>query len=281
MCVDKWLSLIRHMRAKKRFGQHFLQAAWADKLVDAIAPRSDDRFIEIGPGPGALTVRLAPRVAYLTAIELDPEMVAHLRPQVPANVTLVEQDFLDADVESLLAGGPVRVAGNLPYNVSSPILFKLLDAQRSFRLKAEATGRSPLTDATLMLQKEVADRILAPPGTKDYGVLSVFVQLHADVKRLLSLPPGAFRPAPKVHSAVIQLRFRPAKVEIADQATFDGMVRSVFTQRRKTLANALKPFAEARGASAAEALAASGIDPSRRAETLQLTEFARLAATFR
>jgi 16S rRNA (adenine1518-N6/adenine1519-N6)-dimethyltransferase len=257
------------MRAKKRYGQHFLQDAWADKLVEAMAPRDDERFIEIGPGLGALTLRLAPRVAHLTAIELDPEMVAHLRPRLPANVTLVEQDFLEADLAALLTAGPVRVAGNLPYNVSSPILFKLLQQA------------STLVDATLMLQREVADRILAAPGTKDYGVLSIFVQLHADVKRLLSLPPGAFRPAPKVHSAVIQLRFRPPAVEIPDDALFEAMVRSMFTQRRKTLSNALKPFAESRGRGAAAALAAAGIDPGRRAETLQLTELARLAAIFR
>ena len=257
------------MRAKKKYGQHFLQGAWADKLVDAMAPREDERFIEIGPGPGALTLRLAPRVRHLTAIELDPDMVAQLRPQLPPNVTLVEQDFLEADLAPLLSPGAVRVAGNLPYNVSSPILFKLL---------AQATK---IHDATLMLQREVADRILAAPGTKEYGVLSIFVQLHADVKRLLSLPPGAFRPAPKVHSAVIRLRFRPPAVEIGDPGLFEGMVRSMFTQRRKTLSNALKPFAEERGRAAALALEAAGIDSGRRAETLQLTELARLAAFFR
>ena len=256
------------MRAKKRYGQHFLQDAWADKLVDAIAPAADDRFIEIGPGPGALTLRLAPRVAHLTAIEVDRDMVAHLRPRVPANVTILEQDVLETDLAPLVDAGPVRVAGNLPYNVSTPILFRLL--------------RAPgVTDATLMLQREVVDRILAKPGTKDYGVLTVFVQVHADVQRLLALPPGAFRPAPKVHSAVVRLAFRPSPVPIADYGTFEAMVRAIFTQRRKTLSNALKPFAEARGTPATEALAAAGIDGGRRAETLQLTELARLAGVFR
>jgi 16S rRNA (adenine1518-N6/adenine1519-N6)-dimethyltransferase len=259
------------MRPKKRYGQHFLQGAWADKVVDAIAPDADDRFVEIGPGPGALTLRLAPRVAHLTAVELDPEMVAALQPHLPANVTLIQQDFLEADFTSIAGDINVRVAGNLPYNISSPILFRLLAAHRS-------GGR--VADATLMLQREVADRIVARPGTKDYGVLSIFVQLHADVRRVLALPPGAFRPAPKVHSAVLQLTFRPPAVPIDDERQFEAMVRSMFTQRRKTLSNALKPYADGRGRLAAEALATAGIDPARRPETLQLQELSRLAAVF-
>lgn len=259
------------MRAKKRYGQHFLQGVWADKLVDAIHPDSHDRFLEIGAGPGALTLRLAPRVAHVTAIEVDPDMVTVLRPHLPPNVSLVEQDFLGVDLVPFTKAGPIRVAGNLPYNVSSPILFRLLDLHRQ---------GARVTDATLMLQREVAERIEASPGTKDYGVLSISVQLHADVRRVLTLPPGAFRPQPRVHSAVVTLTFRPPAVAIGDEARFEQMVRSMFTQRRKTLANALKPFAGARGVSAATALAAAGIDPSRRPETLQLTELARLADAF-
>ena len=259
------------MRAKKKYGQHFLQGVWADKLVAAIEPREQDRFVEIGPGPGALTLRLAPRVAHLTAIEVDPDMVAQLRPQLPGNVTLVEQDFLEADLAALAGDGPVRIAGNLPYNVSSPILFRILDLQRT---------RGGITDATFMLQREVAERIESAPGRKEYGVLSIFVQLHADVRRVLSLPPGAFRPQPRVHSAVVRLAFRPPPVTITDEAAFERMVRTMFTQRRKTLSNALKPFAETTGRSAVEALAAAGLDPARRPETLQLTELARLADAF-
>jgi 16S rRNA (adenine1518-N6/adenine1519-N6)-dimethyltransferase len=260
------------MRAKKKYGQHFLQGAWADKLVDAIAPRSDDRFVEIGPGPGALTLRLAPRVAHLTAVEVDPEMVALLRPQLPPNVILLEEDVLETDLSSVIGGQPTRVAGNLPYNVSSPILFRVLAIHRT---------QGQIVDATFMLQREVAERIQAEPGTKDYGVLSIFVQLHADVRRLLTLPPGAFRPQPKVHSAVVRLTFRPPAVALADEMAFEAMVRSMFTQRRKTLGNALKPFAEGRGYSAGSALAQAGIDPTRRPETLQLTELARLADALR
>jgi 16S rRNA (adenine1518-N6/adenine1519-N6)-dimethyltransferase len=261
------------MRAKKRYGQHFLLPHWADKLVDAIEPRADDRFLEIGPGPGALTLRLAPRVAHITAIEVDREMVELFTPQLPSNVSLLHQDFLDTSMEALLpgSGAPLRVAGNLPYNVSSPILFRLLKAH---------VRHGGLADATLMLQREVADRIEARPGTKDYGVLSISVQLHADVRRLLALPPGAFRPAPRVHSSVLRLTFRRPAVTLTDEAGFEAMVRSMFTQRRKTLANALKPFAASRGRDAAAALAAAGIDPSRRPETLQLDELARLAECF-
>ena len=131
---------VRH-RPRKRYGQHFLEPAWAEKLVKAIDSRPDDRFLEIGPGPGALTARLAPRVAHLTAVEIDRDIVAALTPRVPANVTLVEGDFLEMDLGPLGAAGPLRVAGNLPYNISSPIIFRLLEAQ----------GQLPLVDATLII----------------------------------------------------------------------------------------------------------------------------------
>ena len=259
------------LRAKKRYGQHFLQPAWADRLVTAIAPAPVDRFLEIGPGPGALTCRLAARVEHVTAIELDTDMIEILSPQLPANVTLIHQDFLEFDLARLVADGPVRVAGNLPYNVSSAILFRLIDAHR------RAGG---ITDATLMLQREVAQRLVARPGSRDFGILSVFVQLHADVRSVLSLPPGAFRPAPKVHSAVVALTFRAPAVCIRDGPSFEAMVRSMFTQRRKTLLNALRAFSEARGKSPGEALVWAAIDPKRRPETLQLAEMARLADFF-
>jgi 16S rRNA (adenine1518-N6/adenine1519-N6)-dimethyltransferase len=272
-------------RALKKYGQHFLEPQWADKLVAAIDPRPGDRFLEIGPGPGALTLRLAPRVAHLTAVEIDRVMVAALRPRLPENVTLVEEDFLGVDLAAL-GPGALRVAGNLPYNVSSPILFKLLDwASSGIRQKraASLSGKEAaplLRDATLMIQREVAERIEAAPGGADYGVLAILVQLHADVRRVLTLPPGAFRPPPKVHSAVVALTFRAPKVPVRDEAVFTGMVRSMFTQRRKTLANALRPFAETRAAGATDALAAAGVDPRRRPETLQLEELARLADFF-
>ena len=270
------------MRPRKRFGQHFLEPAWADKLVEAIGPGAEDRFLEIGPGPGALTLRLAPRVAHLTAIEVDRDIAAELEPQLPSNVEVVVADFLALDLTRVLQPGPVRVAGNLPYNISTPILFKLIGAARAPAPEpANPRTREPaILDATLMLQREVAERLEARPGSKDYGVLSISVQLHADVRRVLSLPPGAFRPAPKVHSAVVRLTFRPPPSPPRDERVFEAMVRSMFTQRRKTLANALGPFAEARGLRAAAALEASGIDPSRRPETLELAELTRLADRF-
>ncbi|MFL6279794.1 MAG: 16S rRNA (adenine(1518)-N(6)/adenine(1519)-N(6))-dimethyltransferase RsmA, partial [Vicinamibacterales bacterium] len=244
---------------------------WADKLVAAIDPHTDERFVEIGPGPGALTVRLAPRVAHVTAIEIDGEMVRALDARRPANVDLIHADFLDVDLAQVAEGQPFRVAGNLPYNVASPILFRLLNAYR-------ATGL-PL-DATVMVQREVADRMTAAPGTGEYGVLSIAVQVHCDVRRVLALPPGAFRPAPRVHSAVVHCRFRPPAVSIADERAFEAMVRSMFTQRRKTLLNALGAYAASRGTEAREALASAAIDPRRRPETLQISELARLADYF-
>jgi 16S rRNA (adenine1518-N6/adenine1519-N6)-dimethyltransferase len=293
------------MRARKRFGQHFLEPAWADKLVAAIEPQPGDRFLEIGPGPGALTLRLAPRVAHLTAVEIDRDLAADLAPRLPANADLVVADFLQMDLGPLAASGPLRVAGNLPYNISSPILFRLIDAAKehlvasAFTRKRKAGGSLPaeagshetgffsdssdpgrLVDATLMLQREVADRLEAEPGTGDYGVLSISVQLHAGVHRLLTLPPGAFRPRPRVHSAVVRLTFRPPDRPPRDERVFEAMVRSAFTQRRKTLANALASFADARGMRAGQALEASGIDPSRRPETLNLAELTRLSDTF-
>jgi 16S rRNA (adenine1518-N6/adenine1519-N6)-dimethyltransferase len=262
------------MKARRKYGQHFVQPAWADRLVDAIAPASTDRFLEIGPGPGALTLRLAARVERVLAVEVDPEMIAALRPRLPPNVELIQRDFLDLDILDVAGQSPgrgIRVAGNLPYNVSSPILIKLL--------KAHQAG-APLEDATLMLQREVADRIESGPGTKAFGTLSIFVQRRARVRRLLSLPPGAFRPSPKVHSSVLRLEFHPPEVAVLDEETLEALVRSIFTQRRKTLGNALKPFAESRHVDPRAALAAASLDGQRRPETLQLTELARLADVF-
>ena len=252
---------------KKRFGQHFLEAAWADKVVDAIAPAPADRFVEIGPGPGALTRRLAPRVSHLTAIEVDRDLAATLERSVPANTTIVTGDVLEEDFARFTTGGPIRVAGNLPYNISSPILFALLNTARR-------TGA--MVDATVMLQFEVAERLVAPVGTHEYGVLTILTSLYADIERLLILPPGAFRPMPKVRSAVVRLTFRPPPVAIADEHVFERLVRTLFMQRRKMLLNSLRPFAEALGREPGPALAAAAIDPRRRPETLQLAELARL-----
>jgi 16S rRNA (adenine1518-N6/adenine1519-N6)-dimethyltransferase len=286
------------VKTRRRFGQHFLAPAWADKVVDAIGPRPDDRFLEIGPGPGALTLRLAPRVAHLTSVEVDRDLARDLAPRLPPNATVVPADVLDFDVAPLVSAGPLRVAGNLPYNISSPILFKLLEINKRERasfpaneeVRAEPSDRalSPLPldslsirDATLMLQREVADRLAARPGTKDYGVLTVFVTAQAEVERLLTLPPGAFRPAPKVHSALVRLTFKPDVVPATLRDTFERMVRSMFTQRRKTLGNALRPFADSVGAVASQALSAAGIDATRRPETLSLPDLVALASALK
>ena len=257
-------------RARKRFGQHFLEPAWVARLIAAVAPNRNETFIEIGPGRGALTAPLAERAGKVIAVELDRDLAATLAPRVPQNVRLVQADFLDVDLPQLLQGEhtPVRVVGNLPYNVASPILFRLLDTADEGRL---------LRDATLMVQREVADRIVAAPGGGDYGALSIQVQLVADVERVLSLPPGAFRPPPKVHSAVVQLRFRPPRVHVGSRDVFERVVRGLFLQRRKTLANALKPVAASFGHSSLDVLQKAGLDGGSRPETLSLEDIARLS----
>jgi 16S rRNA (adenine1518-N6/adenine1519-N6)-dimethyltransferase len=258
-------------RARKRFGQHFLEPAWVTKLVDALDAQPADRFIEIGPGRGALTLPLATRVADLVAVELDRDLAAHLSATTGPPIRVVTADFLDVDVRSLVtspAAGPVRVVGNLPYNVSAPILFKLF---------AASAGGQLLSDATVMLQKEVADRLVAAPNTSEYGVLSVYAALYADVTRLLTLPPGAFRPPPKVTSAVVRLRFRPPQVDIGQAPVFDDLVRGSFAHRRKKLLNALHFVADRLSQDPAALIGRAGLDPGRRPGELTLTDFAALA----
>ena len=268
------------MRARKRFAQHFLEAAWVKKLVTAVAATPDDSILEIGPGRGAITRPLAEHAKRLLAIEIDRDLAADLQAAALPNVTVMTSDVLSVDLVPSLTewlgaapgpGNQFRIVGNLPYNISSPILFRLLD------LAARTHG---VRDAMLMLQKEVADRLVASVGTGEYGVLTVLTAVNADVTRVLSLPPGAFRPQPKVHSAVVRLVFRPPKVAIADQDLFVRMVRTMFTQRRKTISNALKPFGVERRVDPVPALAAAGVDPKRRPETLDLAEMAALAAAF-
>jgi 16S rRNA (adenine1518-N6/adenine1519-N6)-dimethyltransferase len=264
---------------RRRFGQHFLSPAWAEKVVEAIAPAPGDVFLEIGPGRGALTLPLAATGVPILAVEIDRDLVKDLAHRAPAHVTLVTGDFLRTDVIPLLTGlqpqrpptvqptgiaRRFRVVGNVPYNVSSPILFRLIDLYREHRL---------FTDATIMVQREVADRLVAEPGRKSYGVLTVSAQMHTRITRLLDLPPGAFRPPPKVRSSVVRLAFGPPTVRVPDDHLFDWLVRGLFSARRKTLTNAMKRL-DAKGP---EALTLSGLDGRRRPETLQVTELARLA----
>ena len=265
--------------ARKRFGQHFLEPAWVVKLMRAIAPRSDETFIEIGPGRGALTRPLAAVAQRVIGFEIDRDLVQLLRSARMPNVTIVEGDFLDITPERLANGfeqagsdaarhQALRVVGNLPYNVASPILFKLIELYRA---------GARFADAALMLQREVADRLLAAPGTRDYGALSVIVGHAASVERLLSLPPGAFRPAPKVESSVVRLRFHADDPAVGSRATFEAVVQAVFTRRRKTLANALLAYRALDRRAIDRALAATRIDGRRRPETLDVPEFAALS----
>jgi 16S rRNA (adenine1518-N6/adenine1519-N6)-dimethyltransferase len=204
------------------------------------------------------------------AIEIDRDLAGILERESIPNLRVVQADFLDVDLGEALRDEPrpLRVAGNLPYNVSSPILFRLLGAADEGRL---------FSDATLMLQKEVADRLAARPGRKEYGVLAVQVALVADVDHLLTLPPGAFRPPPKVTSAVVRLRFRPPAVEVGDPKVFERIVRGMFLQRRKTVANALRPVAESLGRSASELLERAHVDGRLRPEALTIDDIARLS----
>jgi len=262
--------------ARKRFGQHFLERPWAARVLDAIRPGADETFIEIGPGRGALTRPLAAAVAHLVAVEIDRDLVAALRAQPAPNITLVARDFLTltaAELVSELRGagtppGVVRIAGNLPYNVASPILRKLGQLFREgLRFR----------DATLMLQREVAERLLAPVGTRDYGVLTVFVRHWAEVDPLLPPPPGAFRPAPKVRSLLVRLRPHEPDPLPRSPEVFARMTQAIFTRRRKTLANALLAYEPPVPFDRSLALEQAGLDGRRRPETLDLADLVRLA----
>ena len=277
------------IRARKRFGQHFLEPVWVDKVIKAINPQPTQDFIEIGPGPGALTRPLAQRAKSVTAFEIDRDLAAALVGEAIPNLTMIEGDFLTREIYDFrLQTSDFRVAGNLPYNAASPIMFKLVELH--------AAG-VPLVDATLMLQREVADRLVAGPGSKEYGVLSILIGHAADVDTVLKLPAGAFRPPPKVLSSLVRLRFRESRPAVKDPALFARIVQAVFTRRRKTMANALralddaglkpsenlKPCATSERPTPirpAEALAAAGLDGSRRPETLSIAEFAALADAY-
>jgi 16S rRNA (adenine1518-N6/adenine1519-N6)-dimethyltransferase len=258
------------IRARKQFGQHFLEPAWVDKVVRAIDPKPDQHFIEIGPGTGALTRPLAAHAKWVTAFEIDRDLAAALTATAPSNLTIVEGDFLSTEISDFRfqTADCVRIAGNLPYNVASPILFKLTELYGS---------GVPVIDATVMLQREVADRLVAPPGGKEYGVLSVLIQHVAEVSMVLKLPAGAFRPPPKVLSALVRLRFHPPAPPVNDPAIFAGVVQAVFTRRRKTLANALLAFPPAVTTTPARVLRDADVDGTRRPETLSVAEFVRVA----
>ena len=250
-------------RARKRFGQHFLRDARViDRILQAFAPQPTDLVCEIGPGEGVLTRALFGKVARLHAVELDRDLVTLLhRTLPPGQVTIHSADALAFDFSTRVASGDkLRLIGNLPYNISTPLLFHLI----------EQLG--VVQDMLFMLQKEVVDRLVAPPGGKDYGRLSVMIQWRLDVSRCFDVAPGAFSPPPKVYSSVVRLTpHAQPPIAVHNPAHFSQLVRAAFAQRRKTLRNTL------RGLIDAEQMLTAGIDPQRRAETLTLEEFGRLA----
>jgi 16S rRNA (adenine1518-N6/adenine1519-N6)-dimethyltransferase len=264
-------------RRRRALGQHFLaDPGVAAQIVEAVGATPHDVVCEIGAGPGALTRALATRAGRLIALELDPALRDRLAASAAhwPDARDVEIRLADArtfpyeelrDVRPDVAGR-VLVVGNLPYSASKAILERLLDAHPT------------LDRAVLMLQREVAERLTAAPGGREYGALSVFWQRWADLSQLMVVPPDAFRPPPAVESAVVTVTFRSgSRIAVADESGFARVVRAAFGQRRKTLANALRGGSLGSAERIAAALAEAGIDGGRRAETLSLEEFARLA----
>lgn len=271
------------IRAKKSLGQNFLSDPHiARRIIDSVAPQPTDLIIEIGPGTGALTRMLTESAGWVLAIEIDTRLVNELRRKVFAdNLSIIEADALDANWEELIQAAReswqsrtrrtdqarVRVVANLPYYISTPIIERLIAL------------RGRLFDLTLMLQKEVVERIASAPGTRDYGYLSVLVQYHCVARKFFEVPPAAFRPVPKVQSAILHLdvRERPA-IEVTNETRFFAFVRAAFAQRRKTILNNLKAAASTLHYTEEIdiALRAADIEPQRRAETISLEEFAAL-----
>ncbi len=256
------------MPSKPRLGQNFLHDASAiERIAAALGDLGGETVIEIGPGRGAITKALASRAKHVIAIELDRELAAALRAQFPAErVNVVQADVLTFDFAAAAAqsGKPLPVVGNLPYYITSPILLKL------------ASSHAALDRAVLMVQREMADRIVAHPGSRDYGVLSVTVQMYGPVQPLFTLPPGAFSPPPEVHSTVFRWRFAPRFEELGvDETGFLRFVRAAFAQKRKTLANNLRAAGHSLNAIQA-ALARADVSGLARAEALSLEDMARL-----
>jgi 16S rRNA (adenine1518-N6/adenine1519-N6)-dimethyltransferase len=245
---------------RKRFGQNFLVSPGVIRnIIEAISPHPDERMVEIGPGLGALTEPLLARLGRLEVVEIDRDLAARLRQGFPADrLTVHEADALAFDFAAL--GPQLRIVGNLPYNISTPLLFHL------------AAYADVVTDMHFMLQREVVDRMVADPGGGEYGRLSVMLQYRFDMERLFVVPPGAFNPAPKVDSAIVRLRPRPAAALSArDEVAFSRLVAAAFGQRRKMLRNNLRDLVDEAG------LVAAGIVPTARAETLAVADYVRLA----
>jgi 16S rRNA (adenine1518-N6/adenine1519-N6)-dimethyltransferase len=247
-------------RPKKRLGQHFLtDRHYLERIVAEIDPQPGDAMVEIGPGPGALTAKLAQVIRPLHAVEIDRDLCAGLRERfTPDAVALHEADVLAFDFASLPRS--LRVVGNLPYNISTPILFHL------------ASFAPRIRDCVFMLQKEVVDRMVAEPGSADYGRLSVMLQYRFAMSLAFRVPPGAFTPPPKVDSAIVRMApLGEGRLSARDETMFASVVMAAFTQRRKTLRNALRKLA------GDDVFARTGIDPGLRGETLSVAQFIALA----
>jgi 16S rRNA (adenine1518-N6/adenine1519-N6)-dimethyltransferase len=255
------------MVVRKRFGQHFLHdPAVIRRIIDSMAPAAGERIVEIGPGRGALTWGLLERAKALDVIEIDRDLARDLRedPRGRGRVHVHAEDVLETDFEKLRGDGPLlRVVGNLPYNISTPVLFRLL------------SQRAAIGDMHFMLQREVVDRMAATAGGKEYGRLTVMLGVYAAVERLFDVGPGAFKPPPKVWSAMVRLRPTSGpRFAIGSDAALRTLVTAAFSHRRKTLRNGLKTFLREID------FEFCGIDPERRPETLEPAEFGRLAARY-
>lgn len=248
-------------RARKRFGQNFLHDRhWIERIAKAVNATESDDIVEIGPGQAALTRELIAGAGKVRAVEIDRDLAAWLKETFPESLSLIEADALTLDWTQVAKNNNLRVVGNLPYNISSPLLFKLLEAADHVK------------DQHFMLQKEVVDRMVAQHGSKTYGRLSVMLQWRYRMQKLFDVPPGAFNPPPKVMSSVVRM-IPKAKEEVpsVDFELFSSVVANAFSQRRKTIRNALSALLSA------EEIAACDVDPGARAEALPLDAFVRLA----
>jgi 16S rRNA (adenine1518-N6/adenine1519-N6)-dimethyltransferase len=250
-------------RARKRFGQNFLtDGSVISRIVDAIAPAAGELIVEIGPGQAALTMPLAESGAELHLLEIDRDLAARLAGRFAAtpNVNIHTGDALRMDFGELTGYRPFRLVGNLPYNISTPLLFHVLQWNRL------------ISDMHFMLQKEVVNRMAAGPGGKSWGRLSVMCQYHCRVTPLFNVPPSAFSPAPKVDSAIVRLEpYDEPPVQVSDMARFARVIAQAFSMRRKTLRNSLRKMVDA------STMETAGIDPGARPETLSLEQFAALS----
>jgi 16S rRNA (adenine1518-N6/adenine1519-N6)-dimethyltransferase len=255
------------MPVRKRFGQHFLHDPGViRRIIGAVHPKPGERLVEVGPGRGALTWDLLQCAHGLDVIEIDRDLALALKADARAGTSLRVhvQDVLDTDFVSLRgAGAPLRVVGNLPYNISTPLLFRLLEQHAA------------IADMHFMLQKEVVDRITAQPATRQYGRLTVMIAAAAEAEALFDVGPGAFQPHPKVWSAIVRLRpSREPRFDIGAPGVLRSLVTAAFSQRRKTLRNGLKSLLSA------QEIESCGIDPQLRPETLTPAQFGLLAAQY-